>query len=153
MNTSERMAEILARPYSFIAVADQEDGGWVVFYPDLPGVMTQADTYEEVAIMAKDALETWVEAAVEDGRSIPEPTFNADPEWDWSTVKPMDEVPTLTTSDVANDLNISVPRVHQLARSRHVGERRGKALLFSQKDVDAMRDRKPGRPKRNMTAV
>lgn len=153
MDTSKRVAEILARPYSFIAVADQEDGGWVVFYPDLPGVMTQGDTYEEVAIMARDALETWVEAAVEDGRSIPEPTFNADPEWDWSTVMPLDDVPTLTSADVADDLNISIPRVHQLARSRHVGVRRGKALMFSKKDVDAMRHRKPGRPVHERSAV
>ncbi|MDQ3540932.1 MAG: type II toxin-antitoxin system HicB family antitoxin, partial [Chloroflexota bacterium] len=148
-----RVAEILARPYSFIAVADQDDGGWVVFYPDLPGVMTQADTYEEVAFMAKEALELWVEFQVEDGRPVPEPTFEADPDWDWDTVRPTSEIPTMTTAEVAEELEISVPRVHQLARSREVGEKHGNALMFSKKDVEAMRDRKPGRPKRDMTPV
>ncbi|MDQ3612719.1 MAG: type II toxin-antitoxin system HicB family antitoxin, partial [Chloroflexota bacterium] len=148
-----RVAEILARPYSFIAVADQDDGGWVVFYPDLPGVMTQADTYEEVAFMAKEALELWVEFQVEDGRPVPEPTFEADPDWDWDTVRPTSEIPTMTTAEVAEELEISVPRVHQLARSREVGERRGNALMFSRKDIDAMRIRQPGRPRREKTAV
>ncbi|HET7415084.1 MAG TPA: type II toxin-antitoxin system HicB family antitoxin [Arthrobacter sp.] len=153
MNNEERVAEVLARPYSFIAVADQDDGGWVIFYPDLPGVMTQTDTYEEVAVMARDALETWVEAAVEDGRSIPKPTFDADPEWDWDTVRPLSDVPSLTTAEVADELGISVPRVHQLARSRCVGERRGNMLMFSKKDVDAMCHRKPGRPAHERSAV
>ncbi len=153
MDNERRVAEILARPYSFIAVADQDDGGWVVFYPDLPGVMTQADTYEEVAFMAKEALELWVEFQVEDGRPVPEPTFEADPDWDWDTVRPTSEVPTMTTAEVAEELEISVPRVHQLARSREVGERRGNALMFSRKDIDAMRIRQPGRPRREKTAV
>lgn len=153
MDNERRVAEILARPYSFIAVADQDDGGWVVFYPDLPGVMTQADTYEEVAFMAKEALELWVEFQVEDGRPVPEPTFEADPDWDWDTVRPTSEIPTMTTAEVAEELEISVPRVHQLARSREVGERRGNALMFSRKDLDAMRIRQPGRPRREKTAV
>ncbi len=153
MDNERRVAEILARPYSFIAVADQDDGGWVVFYPDLPGVMTQADTYEEVAFMAKEALELWVEFQVEDGRPVPEPTFEADPDWDWDTVRPTSEIPTMTTAEVAEELEISVPRVHQLARSREVGERRGNALMFSRKDIDAMRIRQPGRPRREKTAV
>lgn len=149
MNNKQRIAQILARPYSFIAVADQEDGGWVVFYPDLPGLMTQADTYEEIAFMAKEALEGWVEVQVEDGRSVPEPTFTADPDWDWDSVKPTNESPTMTTAEVAAELGVSVARVHQLARSRHVGTRRGNVLMFSEKEVDAMRDRRPGRPPRH----
>ncbi len=54
--------EVMSRNYMFIARADLEDGGWVVMYPDLPGVMTQAETYDEVAAMAKDALRARAEA-------------------------------------------------------------------------------------------
>lgn len=38
------MDEVMSRNYTFIAKADLEDGGWVVMFPDLPGVMTQAET-------------------------------------------------------------------------------------------------------------
>lgn len=138
--------EILRTPYTFIAIADQDDGGWVIIYPDLPGCVTQADTYEEAARMAKDAFETWITYRHEEGLPIPEPAFNADPSWDWDSVRPLDEIPTLTTRDVARELDVTVARVHQLARSRHVGERRGNALMYSRKDVERMKDRKPGRP-------
>lgn len=76
--------EVASRNYTFIAKADLEDGGWVVMYPDLPGVMTQAETYEEVAAMAKDALGTWAEAQIEDGRPIPEPSDFQISEWNWA---------------------------------------------------------------------
>lgn len=147
--------DILRTPYTFIAIADQDDGGWVIVYPDLPGCMTQADTYEDVARMAKDAFTTWVTYRHEEGLLIPEPTFNADPSWDWDSVRPPDEIPTLTTRDVARELDVTVARVHQLARSRHVGERRGNALLYSKGDVEKMRSRKAGRPakKRDQTIV
>jgi predicted RNase H-like HicB family nuclease len=151
MNNKQRIAQILALPYSFVAVADQDDDGWVVFYPDLPGVMTQAGTYDEIAFMPKEALEGWIEVQVEDGRPVPEPTFTADPDWDWDSVKPTNESPTMTTAEVANELGRSVPRVHQLASSCQVGTRRGNALMFSATDFDGMRDRKPGRPVRHGT--
>ncbi len=83
---SPTLEEILARNYTFIAKADLENGGWVVMYPDLPGVMTQAETYEEIAVMAKDALRAWAEAQIEDGRPIPEPSDFAMPEWNWDAV-------------------------------------------------------------------
>jgi len=138
--------EILRTPYTFIAIADQDDGGWVIMYPDLPGCVTQADTYDEAARMAKDAFETWMTYRYEEGLPIPEPAFTADPSWDWDSVRPLDEVATLTTRDVAEELDVSVARVHQLARSRQVGQRRGRSLVYSRKDVEKMRVRKPGRP-------
>lgn len=79
--------DVLARNYTFIAKADLEDGGWVVIYPDLPGVMTQAETYEEVAVMAKDALRAWAEAQIEDGRPIPESSNFQIPEWKWEATE------------------------------------------------------------------
>lgn len=88
-------------------------------------------------------------------KPIPEPSFDADPSWDWESVRPHDEIPTLTTMDVARELDVTVARVHQLARARHVGERRGNALMYSRKDLERMKDRKPGRPatKRDRTTT
>lgn len=153
MSTQDRIAEILTRPYSFIAVADQDDGGWVIYYPDLPGVITQADTFEEVGEMAKDALETWVAAQVEDGAPVPEPRYTSDPEWDWSTVEQQSDVSRihrdlLTASDVAGRFGISVGRVHQIARQYDLGDIRGNTRFFTVDDVVRFKDyRQPvGRP-------
>ena len=68
------LAEHLATLYSFNIVAD-EDGGYVVKYPDLPGCITQVDTLEEVPAMAREIFELWVESELEVGHSIPPPTY------------------------------------------------------------------------------
>jgi len=96
----ETLEEVMSRNYTFIAKADLESGGWVVMYPDLPGVMTQAETYEEVATMAKDALRAWVEAQIEDGRPIPEPSDFQIPQWDWGAARNATET---TRASQAND--------------------------------------------------
>ena len=64
----------LALDYPFHATAD-EDGGWVVIFPDLPGCMTQADTMEELAYMAEDARRGWLEVEYELGEPIPLPSY------------------------------------------------------------------------------
>jgi predicted RNase H-like HicB family nuclease len=54
---------------------DPEDGsGFVAYAPDLPGCMSDGETYAEAAANVQDAIACWIEAAVEMGRPIPEPT-------------------------------------------------------------------------------
>jgi predicted RNase H-like HicB family nuclease len=54
---------------------DPEDGsGFVAYAPDLPGCMSDGETYTEAAANVQDAIACWIEAAVEMGRPIPEPT-------------------------------------------------------------------------------
>ena len=50
--------------------APQEEGGYHVYAPDLPGLHTQGDTLEEASESAKEALELYVEGLREDGQSI-----------------------------------------------------------------------------------
>ena len=50
--------------------APQEEGGYHVYAPDLPGLHTQGDTLEEASENAKEALELYVEGLREDGQSI-----------------------------------------------------------------------------------
>jgi predicted RNase H-like HicB family nuclease len=138
------LEDVLSRNYTFIAKADLEDGGWVVMYPDLPGVMTQAETYEEVAAMAKDALRTWAEAQIEDGRPIPEPSDFAIPEWDWDTAGE----PLITTADVAKEFEVTPRRVLALAKDRGVGRRYGRSVMFTKRDVDRLRPGASGRPRK-----
>ena len=52
----------------------------------------------------------------------------------------------MTAEAVATELGISRQRVWALARSRELGWQVGRAWVFTPQDVDAMRDRAPGRP-------
>lgn len=142
--TTPAVDDILARGYSFIAKADHEDGGWVIVYPDLPGVVTQADTWEEIGEMAEDALRTWIAAQIEDGRPIPEPTDLPLAEWDWASIG----VPLLTTREVAERLGVTPRRVLAIAASRGMGRKIGHSMMFRPEDIEAMRPGPVGRPGR-----
>ena len=48
-----------------------EEGGYVVTSPDLPGLVTEGDTWEEAKDMAQDAVYGYLEALAKDGVSIP----------------------------------------------------------------------------------
>ena len=48
----------------------QEEGGYHVYAPDLPGLHTQGDTLDEATENAREALELYVEGLREDGRSL-----------------------------------------------------------------------------------
>lgn len=63
----------MALPYRLEIVEDQEEGGFVVSYPDLLGCITCGDTVEDAMNNAKDAKKAWVEAALEEGIEINEP--------------------------------------------------------------------------------
>lgn len=63
----------MSLPYRFEVVPDKEDGGWVAHYPDLPGCITQASSWEELLSMLEDAKKSWLTAAIKDGIEIIEP--------------------------------------------------------------------------------
>lgn len=65
--------DYMALPYRLEIVEDQEEGGYVVSYPDLPGCITYGDTIEDAMNNAKDAKKAWIEAALEEGIEINEP--------------------------------------------------------------------------------
>ncbi len=71
------LEEYLALEYPFNVLVDP-DGGYVVVFPDLPGCMTQADSYEEIVIMAQDARTLWIETAYDEGIDIPMPSYPED---------------------------------------------------------------------------
>lgn len=49
-----------------------DEGGYVAFFPVLPGCHTQGEILEEVIAMAKDALAGYVECLRANGDPIPE---------------------------------------------------------------------------------
>ena len=68
----------LSLPYRIEIIPDVEEGGYTARYPDLPGCITCADTLEILMRNAEDAKKNWLEAALEDGVDIAEPSAATD---------------------------------------------------------------------------
>lgn len=56
--------------------------------------------------------------------------------------------PLYTTAEAAALLGVSQRRVRVLAGHRRLGQRFGRAILFTAADLAAMRDRRVGRPRK-----
>ncbi|MCX7779648.1 MAG: type II toxin-antitoxin system HicB family antitoxin [Negativicutes bacterium] len=62
----------LSLPYRF-EIIPAEEGGFVGVVPELPGCITQGETLEDTVRMINDAMRAWIECALEEGITIPEP--------------------------------------------------------------------------------
>ncbi|MBZ0302604.1 MAG: type II toxin-antitoxin system HicB family antitoxin [Anaerolineae bacterium] len=62
----------LSLPYT-IELTPDEDGVWVASIPLLKGCFTQGDSREEALVMLDEAKALWLETALEESISIPEP--------------------------------------------------------------------------------
>ena len=51
-----------AMSYCMEIAEDMDEGGFVVFYPDLPGCITCGETIESALANALDAKQVWLEA-------------------------------------------------------------------------------------------
>jgi len=60
---------VLIRPLS-----PGNGGGFVALVPDLPGCMSDGETPQEALANAEDAITCWIEAAIEMGRPVPDPS-------------------------------------------------------------------------------
>lgn len=65
--------EYMNKNYELKIVDDPDEGGFVAFYPELPGCITCGETLEEAAENALDAKRAWLEAALDDGIEIRKP--------------------------------------------------------------------------------
>jgi antitoxin HicB len=64
-------------PYTLELQHDPEEG-WFIKVRELRGCMSQGDTPEEAVAMLQEAMELWLEVALEEGLSIPEPRDEED---------------------------------------------------------------------------
>lgn len=55
-----------------INLRKEEEGGYTVFVPSLPGCITYGETVEEAIDMAKEAIELYIEELQDRGESIPD---------------------------------------------------------------------------------
>jgi antitoxin HicB len=58
--------------YTIILHPDEEQGGYTVTVPALPGCVTEGSTLEEAIEMAKEAVHLYIESLIADGEPIPE---------------------------------------------------------------------------------
>lgn len=65
----------LGLPYHIEIVRETSPdvSGWVAWVRELPGCITQADSFEELEEMIMDAMRGWFEIAIQDGIPIPTP--------------------------------------------------------------------------------
>lgn len=67
------MSNPLDYPFEMRPLSEEEGGGWLISFPDLPGCMSDGETPEEAITNGRDALEAWTAAMKESGREIPKP--------------------------------------------------------------------------------
>ena len=58
--------------YTILLHPDEEQGGYTVTVPALPGCITEGDTIEEAIAMAKEAIQLYIESLIDDGEPVPE---------------------------------------------------------------------------------
>lgn len=104
---------------------------WGVVVPDLPGCFSAADSGIDGAIEnAKEAIELWIEVALERGMEIPKPGLIADLQrkkefkgWIWAVA----EIDPALLSDEIERINITLPKrvLSRLdAKAKKAGETR-----------------------------
>jgi predicted RNase H-like HicB family nuclease len=115
-----------------IAIEPGDDThAWSVVIPDLPGCFSAADDSPDEAIEnAKEAIELWIETALDDGLSIPKPSsiavLQSNPEyknWIWAIV----EIDPAMIEDTVERVNITLPRrilARLDAKAKSAGESR-----------------------------
>lgn len=65
-------------PFQVRPLAEEEGGGYLIEFPDLPGCLSDGATIEEAIANGADALRSWIATAREFGDPIPPPSHPTD---------------------------------------------------------------------------
>ena len=102
-----------------------DDHAFGVVVPDLSGCFSAGDTLEAAMESAREAIELWLEVAIDDGKPVPEPSpldrlrrKRAYRGWTWALVS----IDIASLSDKAERINITLPsrvlrRIDQAAKA------------------------------------
>ena len=63
---------ITTQEFTFTAVFERAEGGYVVSFPEIHNLMTHGETLEEAREMALDCIHGYLESLQELGRPLPE---------------------------------------------------------------------------------
>ena len=116
--------------YPIAIESGDETHAFGVVVPDLPGCFSAGDTLDEAMTNAEEAIDLWIEGAIDEGLEIPPPSTVArwaqDPEykgWTFAIVT----VDPAALDDTIERVNITLPRriLHRLdQRASAKGESR-----------------------------
>ncbi len=67
----------LRYPVLISPLSAENGGGFLATVPDLPGCMSDGETPQEALSNVQDAIESWIEAALDMGRNVPQPSRQA----------------------------------------------------------------------------
>jgi len=63
--------KVMKRTYT-VVLRREPEGNYTVLVPALPGCLTEGDTVGEALIMAKEAIECYLESLLQHGEAVPE---------------------------------------------------------------------------------
>ncbi|MGN7613142.1 type II toxin-antitoxin system HicB family antitoxin [Magnetococcales bacterium HHB-1] len=61
-------------PFTVRPLSDEDGGGYLIEFPDLPGCISDGETIEEAIANGQNAVLSWLETAQEQNRKIPLPS-------------------------------------------------------------------------------
>jgi predicted RNase H-like HicB family nuclease len=64
---------MIATRMGYTIEAHEDAPVWFARVRELPGCMTEADTFEKVGPMIEDAMRLWIETALDAGMKVPQP--------------------------------------------------------------------------------
>ena len=143
-------------------VTKDEEGGYDVEFPDLPGCFTCGDTLQEAGEMAMDAAATYVGALVKDGLAVPEATYREPDAGEMPMLVAFStdesyivEGETVSAAEAARRLGVTPGRVtHMLDAGILTGYRKGRRTYVTVESVEARNatEHAAGRPKKVVAA-
>lgn len=151
------------KTYVYQAVlTPDEDGGYDVEFPSLPGCFACGDTIAEAAEQAVDAASTYVAVLVRDGLAVLEPEFIEPADGGLSMMVAFStdegyivEGETVSAAGAARGLSVSPGRItHMLDSGILTGYRKGRRTYVTVESIAARLTDTPrsGRPKRGVVA-
>lgn len=60
-------------PFTLRHLSKEDGGGYLIEFPDLPGCISDGESIEETIANGRDAIKSWLAAAKEMRRAIPQP--------------------------------------------------------------------------------
>lgn len=147
--------------YEAILHPDTEGGYWITV-PDLPGCVTEGDTYNEAVYMAADAMKTYVASLIKHGDVIPQATHH-DIEDGCESVHVFFETDesyivdgdVMSAAQAARELGLSAGRItHMIDAGILDGYRNGRRTYVTVESVERRKAESPqvGRPPKAMEA-
>jgi antitoxin HicB len=78
-------------PLRIRPVSDDEGGGYLIEFPDLPGCLSDGATIEEAIANGADAIRSWIATAREFGDLVPPPSHPSDEAYSgrWNMRRPL----------------------------------------------------------------